>query len=65
MPFGMSFNGYKRHDPGYDGTYRNGGLTWKDLGFRQYDRTTGRFHAVDPLAELQLSQSPRLFVNKI
>ncbi len=58
MPFGMSFNGYKRYDPNYEGTYSNGGLGWKDLGFRQYDITTGRFHVVDPLAELQLGESP-------
>ncbi len=57
-PLGLSFNGYKRYDPTYEGTSSNGGLGWKDLGFRQYDQTTGRFHVVDPLAELQLGESP-------
>ncbi|MEM9858213.1 MAG: RHS repeat-associated core domain-containing protein [Bacteroidota bacterium] len=57
-PLGLSFNGYKRYDPNYEGTYSTGGLGLKDLGFRQYDITTGRFHVVDPLAELQLGESP-------
>ena len=33
------------------------GTGLKDLGFRQYDPATGRFDAVDPLAELQLDNS--------
>uniref|UniRef100_UPI00404A10AA RHS repeat-associated core domain-containing protein n=1 Tax=Fulvivirga sp. TaxID=1931237 RepID=UPI00404A10AA len=62
-PFGLTFNAYKRYDPGYKGTYKSAGLGWKDLGFRQFEPATGRFHTIDPLAELQLDQSVYQFAS--
>lgn len=58
-PFGLSMNGsaYERGNDRYNGMVTTDGTGLRDLGFRQYDAALGRFHAVDPLAELQLDNS--------
>ena len=58
-PFGLSMSGtaFERGNDKYQGMVTTDGTGLKDLGFRQYDAALGRFHAVDPLAELQLDNS--------
>jgi RHS repeat-associated protein len=58
-PFGLSMTGtaFERGTDNYKGMVTSDGIGLKDLGFRQYDPTLGRFHAVDPLAELQPDNS--------
>jgi RHS repeat-associated protein len=56
-PFGLTFNSFRRDELQPEGTYTKNGLGRKDLGFRAYEPALGRFHSVDPLAELQESES--------
>ncbi|MEL7003556.1 MAG: RHS repeat-associated core domain-containing protein, partial [Bacteroidota bacterium] len=58
-PFGLSMeeNAFDREDSSYKGQVTTDGLALKDLGFRQYDPVLGRFHNVDPLGEIQYTQS--------
>ncbi len=58
-PFGLSQSetAFERGNDKYKGTVTTDGIGLKDLAFRQYDAATGRFDAVDLLAELQLDQS--------
>ena len=58
-PFGLSISGtaFERGNDSYKGMVTADGTGLKDLGFRQYDPVLGRFHTVDPLAELQADQS--------
>lgn len=58
-PFGLSQSetAFERGNDKYQGMVTTDGTGLKDLGFRQYDAALGRFHAVDPLAELQVDQS--------
>jgi RHS repeat-associated protein len=58
-PFGLSISetAFDRENPDYQGMVTTEGLGLKDLGFRQLDPALGRFHAVDPLAELQMDNS--------
>jgi RHS repeat-associated protein len=58
-PFGLSQSetAFQRGNDKYTGMATTEGTGLKDLGFRQYDAALGRFHAVDPLAELQDDQS--------
>lgn len=53
-PFGLSMSAtaFNRSDDEYKGMVTPDGNGLRDLGFRQYDAGTGRFYAVDPLAEL-------------
>ena len=60
-PFGETFNGYDKNNWYYKGSYAQSGMGWKDLGFRNYMADLGRFHAVDPLSELQLTESTYQF----
>lgn len=59
-PMGLSFNPYHRDYSSYAGSVNTRGVAhgMKDLGFRRYDAVLGRFHNIDPLAELQLDESP-------
>lgn len=56
-PFGLSMEGsaFERGNDRYTGQVTSDGI--KELGFRQYDAALGRFHAIDPLAELQIDLS--------
>lgn len=58
-PLGLSINStaFERGNDKYQGMITTDGTGLKDLGFRHYDAALGRFHAVDPLAELQSEQS--------
>lgn len=58
-PFGLSIasTAFERGNDDYKGMVTTDGTGLKDLGFRQYDAAIGRFHALDPLAELQYDQS--------
>jgi RHS repeat-associated protein len=44
-----------------ENTINNVKLDWYDYGFRMYDPQLGRWHCVDPLAELDFSFSPYNF----
>jgi RHS repeat-associated protein len=59
-PFGLSIaeTAFQRGNDNYNGSVSNEGTGLKDLGFRSYDPTSGRFQTVDPLAELQNNQTP-------
>ncbi|HYC85213.1 MAG TPA: HNH endonuclease [Chryseosolibacter sp.] len=58
-PFGLSHGetAFERANDKYRGMSTTDGMGFKDLGFRQYDAALGRFHAVDPLAELSYDAS--------
>ncbi|MCE2995043.1 MAG: hypothetical protein LW863_05580, partial [Flammeovirgaceae bacterium] len=62
-PFGLSIKetSYQRGNTNYEGLVTAQGLGLKDIGFRQYDPVLGRFHGIDPLAELELGLSPYQF----
>ncbi|RAV99685.1 hypothetical protein DQQ10_18840 [Pseudochryseolinea flava] len=63
-PFGLSQSetAMQHGDCEYEGMTTTKGTGLKDLGFRQYDAALGRFHSVDPLAELQIDQSTYQYV---
>jgi RHS repeat-associated protein len=65
-PFGMTFNSYVSRDKNqylYNGKERQEemGLDWYDYGARMYDAQIGRWHVVDPLAEISRRWSPYNF----
>lgn len=64
-PFGLSMSGtaFSRDNDKYTGMVSTEGAGLKDIGFRQYDPALGRFHAVDPLAELQSDNSTYHYAN--
>jgi RHS repeat-associated protein len=49
---------FDRDNENYKGQVTTEGLGTKDLGFRSLDPAIGRFQAVDPLAEIQITESP-------
>lgn len=64
-PFGLTFNSYLRENAvanqyKYNGKEFQDGLNlgWLDYGARMYDPTTGRWMAVDPLADVSRRWSP-------
>ncbi|HEY8936997.1 MAG TPA: RHS repeat-associated core domain-containing protein, partial [Cyclobacteriaceae bacterium] len=58
-PFGLSMaeTAFEYGNDEYSGMTTTDGTGLKDLGFRSYDAASGRFHTVDPLAEVQLDHS--------
>ena len=62
-PFGLSIaeTSYQKRNPFYKGSSYSNLFGYNDLGFRRYDPGSGRFFNVDPLAELQLEESPYQF----
>jgi RHS repeat-associated protein len=62
-PLGLSISStaFDRDNENYKGQVTTEGLGTKDLGFRSLDPAIGRFQAVDPLAEIQITESPYQF----
>jgi RHS repeat-associated protein len=67
-PWGLNLVGIEKqgnpdHKFQYNGKEKQEemGLNWMDFDFRQYDTQLGRFHAIDPLAELIPSINPYQF----
>ncbi len=59
-PFELSIPelSYQKRNTFYKGSSYSSFFGYKDLGFRRYDPSTGRFSNIDPLSELQSSESP-------
>jgi RHS repeat-associated protein len=69
-PFGLAFNssersGYTSNKYLYNGKelQEDLGLLWYDYGARMYDAAIGRWHVVDPLADIAPDKTPYHFVS--